>query len=99
VFILLKRFLEKLSIKKIDLLLSNSQYLSKALKDIYKKESKILNPVLDDIFLSQNSTLTNKIKTSPLTKIVSETSPLTPLLKGEGKEDEKVIFSYGRWVS
>jgi len=99
VFILLKRFLEKLSIKKIDLLLSNSQYLSNALKDIYKKESKILNPVLDDIFLSQNSTLTNKIKTSPLTKIVSETSPLTPLLKGEGKEDEKVIFSYGRWVS
>lgn len=89
VFILIKRFLEKLSIKKVDLLLSNSQYLSKVLNDIYEKESKVLNPVLDDIFLREASKIS----------IIKKTSPLTPLLSGEGQEKERVIFSYGRWVS
>ena len=54
--------LEKSIITKIDLLVSNSKYLQKAIKDIYKLDSKILYPVLDDKFLKHNSE--NKKNTS-----------------------------------
>ncbi len=62
VYIKWKWLLEKSIITKIDLLVSNSKYLQKAIKDIYKLDSKILYPVLDDKFLKHNSE--NKKNTS-----------------------------------
>jgi hypothetical protein len=52
VYIKLKRFLEKCIIKNIDSVIANSLYLQKSIKDIYKIDSKILYPVLDDKFLN-----------------------------------------------
>ena len=54
VYIKFKSFLEKLLIKEIDLFISNSKYLQDVLKDIYKRDSKILYPVLGDKFLNHN---------------------------------------------
>jgi len=47
-----KNFLERCLIKRIDLMIVNSKYLQDSIKDIYKIDSKILYPVLDDEFLS-----------------------------------------------
>jgi len=55
VYIKLKRFLEKFIIKSIDSLIVNSEYLKDSIKDIYKIDSKILYPVLDNKFLNHNS--------------------------------------------
>lgn len=49
--IFLKRFLEKKSLYFIDLLVWNSFYIKKSLLEIYKKDVKILNPVVDKEFL------------------------------------------------
>ena len=49
-WIFLKRLLEKLIIKKIDLILANSCFLQKSIKEIYNKESQILYPPLDEWF-------------------------------------------------
>jgi len=54
VYIKLKRLLETKCIKKIDLLISNSKYLQQSIKSIYKRDSEILYPVLDDKFLDYN---------------------------------------------
>ena len=51
VFILLKRYLEKFSIKFIDKIISNSIYLKKSLEKIYKIKTEILYPVMDKEFL------------------------------------------------
>ena len=55
VYIKLKRFLEKCIIKNIDSVIVNSKYLQDSIKDIYKVDSKILYPVLDDKFLNYDS--------------------------------------------
>ncbi|MDD2871379.1 MAG: glycosyltransferase family 4 protein [Candidatus Gracilibacteria bacterium] len=55
VFVLLKRLLEKIFIKKIDSVIVNSKYLQSSIKDIYEIDSKILYPVLDNQFLSYNN--------------------------------------------
>lgn len=47
----LKRFLEKSFLRFIDLLIWNSFYIQQALLEIYKKNVKILNPVVDEEFL------------------------------------------------
>ncbi len=54
VYVKLKRFLEKCIIKSIDSVITNSKYLQDSVKDIYKVDSKILYPVLDDKFLNHN---------------------------------------------
>lgn len=59
-FIFLKRFLEKIAVKKIDLVLSNSQYLKAVIKKIYNRNSQILYPVLDKQF--ENGIVNNKNK-------------------------------------
>jgi hypothetical protein len=56
VYIKLKRFFEKCIIKSIDSVIANSKYLQDSIKDIYKIDSKILYPVLDDKFLNHNKT-------------------------------------------
>ncbi len=50
VFILFKRFIERLSIRYIDTLVSNSYYLKNSLKDIFNLDSKVLYPVIDKEF-------------------------------------------------
>lgn len=62
VYIKLKRFLEKLFLRKIDFVIANSKYLQDSIKDIYKIDSKILYPVLDNKFL--NHKVQNKNKSS-----------------------------------
>ncbi len=52
-FLKLKRFFEKRVIKRIDLVISNSQYLQSVIKDIYNIPSEILSPVLDRDFEKQ----------------------------------------------
>lgn len=49
--IFLKRYLEKFFLNFIDLLIWNSLYIEQALKEIYKKEVKVLNPIVDKEFL------------------------------------------------
>lgn len=49
-FIILKRFLEKLILKKIDLVLANSYFLRDSIKDIYWLDSYVLYPTLDKFF-------------------------------------------------
>lgn len=49
-YIWIKRFLEKLTIKHIDILLSNSEYLKNVLQDTYKTKAYVLNPVIDEYF-------------------------------------------------
>lgn len=56
VYIKLKRLLEKFCIRYIDLFIVNSQYLQNSIKDIYKRDSKILYPVLGDKFLDYQIT-------------------------------------------
>lgn len=77
VYIKLKRFFEQFVIKSIDSVIVNSKYLQICIKDIYKIDSKILYPVLDDKFLNYTYTQSFSCK--------------------EGN-NEKVIFSYWRWV-
>jgi glycosyltransferase involved in cell wall biosynthesis len=55
VYIKLKRFFEKCIIKSVDCVIANSKYLQGIIKNIYKIDSKILHPVLDDKFLNHNS--------------------------------------------
>lgn len=50
VFILFKRFIERLSIRYVDTLVSNSYYLKSSLKDIFNLDSKILYPLVDKEF-------------------------------------------------
>ncbi len=83
--ILLKRFIEKIFLKHIDIVIANSKYLQESIKDIYKIDSKILYPVLDNKFLNYNSENKNK------------NDHPQPLLTKEGSRP-KVIFTYGRWV-
>jgi hypothetical protein len=45
--VLLKRLLEKLSIKFIDTIIVNSNYLKDSLKKIYSVDAKILYPIVD----------------------------------------------------
>jgi glycosyltransferase involved in cell wall biosynthesis len=66
VYIKLKRFFEKCIIKSIDEIIVNSKYLQDSIKQIYKIDSKILYPVLDDKFLSHNS----ENKKSPTSKTI-----------------------------
>lgn len=49
--IFLKRFLEKIFLKFIDLLVWNSLYTKDILENIYKRKVKILSPVVDKEFL------------------------------------------------
>lgn len=51
----LKKIFEKRVIKSIDSVIANSKYLQVSIKDIYKVDSKILYPVLDNKFLNYNS--------------------------------------------
>ena len=83
VYIKLKRFFERCIIKNIDSVIVNSKYLQDSIEDIYKVNSKILYPVLDNQFSNYNSE--NK-KPHP-----------QPLPSKEGRKS-KVIFTYGRWV-
>lgn len=46
-----KKHIEKFSLNFIDLLVWNSFYIKQALKDLYNKESEILNPIVDEEFL------------------------------------------------
>lgn len=55
VYIKLKKFFERRIIKSIDSVIVNSKYLQESIKLIYKIDSKILYPVLDDKFLNHNS--------------------------------------------
>jgi len=55
VYIKLKRFFEKCIVKSIDEIIVNSKYLQDSIKQIYKIDSKILYPVLDDKFLNHDS--------------------------------------------
>lgn len=57
--IFLKRYLEKFSLKSIDLLIWNSLYIKKSLIEIYKREVLILNPVVDREFLTYKNKKTN----------------------------------------
>ncbi len=50
VYIWIKKILEKLSIRFIDALVSNSNYLRDILRDIYKSKALVLNPVVDKEF-------------------------------------------------
>jgi len=84
VYIKLKRFFEKYIIKSVDSVVANSKYLQESIKDIYKVDSKILYPVLDNKFLNHDS----ENKKNP---------PQSPFFK-EGSIS-KVIFSYWRWVN
>jgi len=56
-YIKFKKFLEKCIIKNIDSVIVNSKYLQDSIKDIYKIDSKILYPILDDKFLNQTPPL------------------------------------------
>ncbi len=47
----LKRFFEKLILKKIDIIISNSKYLKSELENIFEWQVLVLNPVLDKEFL------------------------------------------------
>jgi hypothetical protein len=48
----LKRFIEKMVISKIDIIISNSKYLKNIIDRIWTIDSKILHPVLDESFLN-----------------------------------------------
>ncbi|MDD2908048.1 MAG: glycosyltransferase family 4 protein [Candidatus Gracilibacteria bacterium] len=54
VFILIKKLLERFSMRFIDTLVSNSYYLKSSLKDIYNVDSKVLYPILDREFTSHD---------------------------------------------
>lgn len=63
-FIQLKRLLEKLTIKHIDVFVSNSEYLKNVLQDTYKTKAYILNPVIDEYYTKRkqkNSSSSNPI--------------------------------------
>lgn len=49
-FIFLKRFIEKLILKKVDIIVANSIFLREAIKKIYKRDSFLLYPILDKYF-------------------------------------------------
>jgi len=83
VYIKLKRFFEKCIIKSIDSVIVNSKYLQDSIKDIYKVDSKILYPVLDDKFLNYNTSSLNSFSLDG---------------EGGCKKIVKTIFSYWRWV-
>lgn len=53
--ILIKRYFERLSLKFIDELVVNSNYLKNSLKKIYSRESKILSPIVEDTFIQNYS--------------------------------------------
>jgi len=84
VYIKLKRFLEKCIIKNIDSVIANSKYLQDSIKDLYKIDSKILYPVLDDKFLNYGKTL--NLDFFPSKEEI------------DCKNVVKTIFSYWRWV-
>lgn len=84
VYIKLKRFFEKWVIKSIDSVIANSKYLQDSIKDIYKIDSKILYPVLDDKFLNYNKN--------------SNLEFFLPNGERGCKKIVKTIFSYWRWV-
>jgi glycosyltransferase involved in cell wall biosynthesis len=65
VYIKLKKWLEKKSIQKIDILISNSKYLQQSIKSIYNRDSEILYPVLDNKFLNYNINEKCQVFTSP----------------------------------
>jgi len=70
VFVKLKKIIEKFFLKYIDSTIVNSKYLQDSIKDIYKIDSKILYPVLDNQFLNYNSENKNKNQTSKLSKVI-----------------------------
>lgn len=88
----LKKFFEKWVIKNIDSVITNSKYLQVSIKDIYKVDSKILYPVLDNKFLNYNSENKNKSLLS------IEYTPINSLPLTRERGYSKVIFTYGRWV-
>lgn len=63
-YIKLKKFFEKCIIKNVDSVIANSKYLQDSIKEIYKIDSKILYPVLDNKFLSHNSENKKVLSTS-----------------------------------
>jgi hypothetical protein len=66
--------------------------LQVSIKDIYKVDSKILYPVLDNKFLNYNSENKNKFLLS------IEYTPINSLPLTRERGYSKVIFTYGRWV-
>jgi hypothetical protein len=66
--------------------------LQVSIKDIYKVDSKILYPVLDNKFLNYNSENKNKSLLS-----IGYT-PINFLSLTRERGYSKVIFTYGRWV-
>lgn len=54
--LLIKRYLEKFSVKFVDEIIVNSKYLQDIIEDIYKRKSKVLYPVLDKAFLQSTKT-------------------------------------------
>lgn len=53
--ILMKKYSEKLALKYVDTLLSNSYYLQKSLKQIYSLNSKVLYPLVDTQFVRKST--------------------------------------------
>lgn len=63
-FILIKRFLEKFFLKFIDELIVNSKFLENSLFNLYSRKSKVLYPIVEDIFIqnySVRNNFTNKV--------------------------------------
>lgn len=58
--ILIKRYLEKLSLKYVDELVANSDYIKDSLKNIYFLSSKVLYPIVDNQFI-RDATIKKKI--------------------------------------
>ena len=66
IFIKLKWLLEKIVLKKIDLVLSNSKYLKTAIEDIFNIQPQILYPVLCEEFVKIKKIDTKKQKNSKI---------------------------------
>lgn len=83
--ILIKRYLEKIALKKIDLLIANSNYLKKSLEDIYWVSVKVLTPLPDDIFLDSSK----KIKKDFSNKVIFAYGRWE-----KGKNIEQIFYTY-----
>lgn len=57
--ILMKRYVEKFSLKYVDELIANSKYLQTSLKKIYSRDSKVLYPIIENIFVESYSVRSN----------------------------------------
>ena len=59
-FIRLKRLLEKIVVKKIDLVLSNGKYLKTVIEEVYNIQPQILYPILSEDFVKTKKIDTKK---------------------------------------